>query len=1022
MSRMVFAKWRAEEARHRGWRAARLSGPVCRRALRRALLASFLLLALGSGSAGARALGPLAARIAAETNKAPKVTKQPANATVEQGHAATFVSAASGVPTPTVRWELSTDGGSSWAPIENANSATLTIAGAKASENGDEVRAVYTNVAGEATSKAATLTVQYAPALTKQPSSVTVEEGQSALFEATASGSPAPTVKWETSANGGKTWTVVAGATSSSLTIVSVKSTSSGHEYRATFKNALGEVTSQAATLTVQQAPAVTKQPVSVSVNEGQSAVFEATASGFPTPTVQWQVSTDGGGTWNPLEGATSTRLTVASASTSENGFEYRAAFTNIAGSVTSEAATMSVHALPFVTQQPAGVMVQAGEGATFEATAGGFPAPSVQWEISTNGGTTWSSVEGATADQLTIEHATTAENGHQYRAVFTNAYGKATSAAAALTVVTDQFGAVAWGSNTYRQLGDGYKEASSAQPVPVSGLRFVTAVSAGGRHSLALLANGTVVAWGANGVGQLGDGNTTESSVPVAVQGLSGVTAIAAGGSHSLALLANGTVMAWGNNESGQLGIGNNSVESVDAPVAVKGLENVRAIAAGASYSLALLDNGTVMGWGDNESGQLGNGKSISTSAPVAAKALSGVSAIAAGEEFSLALLANGTVEAWGSDERGQLANEGAEEAGESKVPVPVQSLAGVSAISAGADHALALLKGGTVMSWGDDSAGELGNGTIKPFATTPAAVSGLSGVTAISAGTDDSAALLGSGSLMTWGSDSSGVLGDGVSGGVSDVPVKVVGLTSVVSVSAGRSHMLAYGEPIPTVTSVSPNVGPATAATSVTINGNTLSGVTSVKFGAAQATSFTVNSATSITATAPPGTGTVDVTVTAPSGSSPTGSFDRFTYQIPPTVTKLSNKSGPAAGETSVTITGSEFTAATGVSFGSASAVSFTVNSPTSITAVAPASIAQTVDVQVSKHRRYERHVEQGPLQIPAAGRRRQPLQRLDAGRHERHREWPWLRAGQHRDDVQIRHGQGEIGQVARAARRVL
>jgi Regulator of chromosome condensation (RCC1) repeat/Immunoglobulin I-set domain len=449
--------------------------------------------------------------------------------------------------------------------------------------------------------------------------------------------------------------------------------------------------------LIVQKVPAVTKQPVSMTVNEGQSAVFEATASGFPVPTVQWQISTDGEATWNTVEGATSTQLAIASASVAEDGQQYRAVFTNAAGSVTSQTVTLTVHALPVVTQQPAGATIEVGESAVFEATASGFPAPSVQWEISTDGGGTWSAVAGATTGQLTTENATAAESGHQYRAVFSNAAGSTSSSAATLTVVTDHFGAVGWGDNVYRQLGDGFKETSSDQPVPVTGLKFVTAVAAGGRHSLALLANGAVVAWGANGLGQLGNGSTTESSVPVAVQGLSSVTAISAGGSHSLALLANGTAMAWGDNEAGQLGIGS-SVEDSEVPVAVKGLTNVKAVSAGTSYSLALLATGTVMAWGENESGQLGTGKHSSSNAPVAVKALKGVSAISAGGEFSLALLTNGTVQAWGNDERQQLANVTVEEP-HSDLAVPVEGLAGVRAIAAGADHALALLT--AVRSW---------------------------------------------------------------------------------------------------------------------------------------------------------------------------------------------------------------------------------------------------------------------------------------------------------------------------------
>ena len=388
-----------------------------------------LLLACAlAGTASARPAGQMTAHIAAETNKAPKVTKQPASSTVEEGQSASFNATASGVPAPSVQWERSTNGGASWSAIEGATASTYTIAATTAAENASQYRAVFKNVAGEATSKAATLTVQKAPAIVKQPTNVTVEEGQNAVFEATASGSPAPTVKWETSANAGKTWTAVAGATSTTLTLTAVKTSSSGRQYRATFKNSTGEATSEAATLTVQSHPAVTKQPTNASVNEGQSATFEATASGSPTPTVQWEVSTDGGGTWSPIEGALSNRLTIVSASAAEDGHMFRAVFTNAAGSATTQAALLTVHAPPVVTQQPSGVTVEVGEDATFEATASGFPTPTVQWELSTDEGKTWTAVSGATSPQLTINAAQASASGHEYRAVFTNSAGKTTS------------------------------------------------------------------------------------------------------------------------------------------------------------------------------------------------------------------------------------------------------------------------------------------------------------------------------------------------------------------------------------------------------------------------------------------------------------------------------------------------------------------------------------------------------------------------------------------------------------------
>jgi alpha-tubulin suppressor-like RCC1 family protein len=905
-----------------------------------------LALTLGAASATARPIDA-GAKPAAETSKAPKVTKQPANATVNEGQSASFSAAASGTPSPTVQWERSTDEGVSWNPIVGATANTFTIPSAATSENGYAFRAAYTNVAGRTTTLAVTLTVEKPPAVTQQPVSITVEEGQNAVFEASASGSPPPTVKWETSSNVGQSWVPVSG-TQNKLTIPSTTSSLSGHLYRAAFKNLAGETFSEAATLTVQKPPVVTRQPTNTTVNEGQSASFEATASGFPAPGVQWEVSTNGGSTWSPVEGATSTLLTIANTVVAEDGRRYRAMFTNTAGSTTSSAATLTVHATPVITQQPLSTTIVLGENAGFDAAASGSPTPTLQWEVSIDAGSSWNPIAGATSAHLTITSPTMTESGRRYRAVFTNISGSTTSNSATLTVTTSRFSAVAWGSNSFRQLGDSFKEPSSSVPVPVSGLQFVTAVSAGGRHSLALLADGTVAAWGANGSGQLGNGSTAESSVPVPVSGLSEVTAISAGANHSLALLANGTVMAWGNNEGGQLGVGGGFTEGSTVPIPVKGLTGVTAISAGANFSLALLNDGTAVAWGENESGQLGSGGAGSDS-PVPVKRLTGATAIAAGAEFSLALLGNGTVQAWGDNGRGELGNVNVEEG--SRTPVAVEGLTGVTAISAGAHHALALLGSGSVMAWGEDADGELGGGVEKSFEPSPVAVGGLSGVTAISAGTQDSAALLTSGSLMTWGSNSSGVLGAGSTAGSSAVPLAVVGLSKVTSVSAGRSQMLAFGERLPIVTSVSPRFGSSTGGTTVTIAGSTLAAATSVKFGASQAPSFTVNSDSSITATAPAGVGTVDVTVITPTGTSPISTADRFTFLKVPSVTKLSLKSGSVSGGATVTITGSEFTAATGVSFGQTAATEFTVNSSTSITAVVPAvSTAGKIDISVT------------------------------------------------------------------------
>ncbi|MCD9087349.1 Ig-like domain-containing protein [Stenotrophomonas sp. SY1] len=177
----------------------------------------------------------------------------------------------------------------------------------------------------------------------------------------------------------------------------------------------------------------------------------------------------------------------------------------------------------------------------------------------------------------------------------------------------------------------------------------------------------------------------------------------------------------------------------------------------------------------------------------------------------------------------------------------------------------------------------------------------------------------------------------------GIVDITVTTLNGTSVTS-AADRFTYIAPG---PIVTSVSPNAGPSSGGTSVTIGGANLSDATSVKFGTEIGT-ITANSATSITATSPPGSGTVNVTVATAGG---TGTLTgAFTYVVPvPTVTSVAPNSGPPAGGTSVTIGGTGFTGALAVRFGAVNAIAVVVNSDTSITAISPAGLG-TVDITVT------------------------------------------------------------------------
>ncbi|MEX2236826.1 MAG: protein kinase [Dehalococcoidia bacterium] len=366
-----------------------------------------------------------------------------------------------------------------------------------------------------------------------------------------------------------------------------------------------------------------------------------------------------------------------------------------------------------------------------------------------------------------------------------------------------------AWGDDRFGQLGDGQGSVTPEQcagfpcstgPITVPGLGGVASVSAGYRHSLALLDDGTVMAWGIDTVGQLGDGpNSVEectsgdgtfacSTTPVQVGGLTGVSAVSAGGLHSLALLADGTVATWGDDGFGQLAHGSapdqcGAVPCSSTPEIIPGLTDVVAIAAGFGHSLAVRSDGTVVAWGWDQHGQLGDGDGSAAQCangpcaptPVEVSGLANVSNVAAGGGHSLALLDDGTVMAWGWDAFGQL-GDGPDVVGScgglacSPLPVQVPGVDDAVAIGAGGGGSVALLGDGIVVAWGEDAAGQVGDGPDSAAACddtpdcspSPTAVTGLAGVTQVAAGDDHMLALV-DGNALAWGDDSSGKLGNG-------------------------------------------------------------------------------------------------------------------------------------------------------------------------------------------------------------------------------------------------------------------
>lgn len=347
------------------------------------------------------------------------------------------------------------------------------------------------------------------------------------------------------------------------------------------------------------------------------------------------------------------------------------------------------------------------------------------------------------------------------------------------------------WGYNGKYALGN-TTLSTSRTPLKVSGISGVIGLAANS-HVLALKSDGSVWAWGGNEYGQLGNGTILPLEAPARVSGISGVSALAAGPYHSVALKSDGTVWSWGSNAFGQFGDGSSGTPISSIPVQAKGVASAKAISAGASYTVILLKDGTVMAWGRNNYGQLGavtsdqcsntRAQVICSKTPVKAANIDNVVAIASGNYHVLALRVDGSIWVWGRNNGGQL---GDGTTTDSSVPKPVPSLTNVVAIAAAGDYSLALKSDGTVWTWGSNREGQLGYSATDvcidstwgnvSCSKTPAQVSYLSGVSAISGGWSHGLALKTDGSVWAWGYDYYGQLGNNA-GTKSKIPVRVVG-----------------------------------------------------------------------------------------------------------------------------------------------------------------------------------------------------------------------------------------------------
>jgi hypothetical protein len=281
------------------------------------------------------------------------------------------------------------------------------------------------------------------PAVTRQPAAQTVYAGEAATFTAWAFGNTTPAVQWQVSGDGGEMFTNLPGADAMTLSFAAQQS-NNGQLYRAIFTTTANGMQTQTAThavlLTVRTpslTPVIITEPSAQTVLAGQTVSFTAAAVASPGLSIQWQSKAHGAKVFTDITGANSATLTFIAAS-SDNGNDYRAVFSNSlekpATMVPTVPATLILGAAPVVTLQPLSQTSAIGKKITFRAAASAFPLARVQWQVSTDGGATYSDIAGATSTSLTLT-AQPAQADDFYRAIFTNAVGRATSNSAALII-----------------------------------------------------------------------------------------------------------------------------------------------------------------------------------------------------------------------------------------------------------------------------------------------------------------------------------------------------------------------------------------------------------------------------------------------------------------------------------------------------------------------------------------------------------------------------------------------------------
>ena len=311
------------------------------------------------------------------------------------------------------------------------------------------------------------------------------------------------------------------------------------------------------------------------------------------------------------------------------------------------------------------------------------------------------------------------------------------------------------WGADDLGQLGDGISGGGKNIPTLITSDASWKTVAGGSDHTCGIKTDGTLWCWGKNDSGQLGIGTKDESqTLPAHVSGRSGWVSVSAGCAHTCGIQTDGTLWCWGRNDSGQLGIEAGDAEQ-KLPAQVTNGNDWASVSTGCSHTCGIKNDSTLWCWGNNYSGQLGNGTWSSEKTPVSVGP--NFSLVSGGNVHTCGILKDESLACWGENENGQLGDGSG-----NNQNTPIQIETGFATVAAGSSHTCGATKNGNLCCWGNNEYGQLGNGEWDNL-DTPSCLNTSPDWKILSGGSAHTCGIKNDGTIWCWGRNDSGQLGNG-------------------------------------------------------------------------------------------------------------------------------------------------------------------------------------------------------------------------------------------------------------------